>query len=181
MAKGPKPKAPSKRARRNRASTAAEIERRKPASAAESAVPGTCLDCGTFLPGNEDRCEECAAARVRAPSLPKLTFEDGSPKPWHALTVKWWKDVWHSEMAPEYVESDIHGLFRLAMLMDAFYRAPSVSLSAEIRLLASEYGLAPLSRRRLDWTKAGSKAKAKRPRGAPQEVTDPRLLMRAVK
>ncbi len=78
---------------------------------------------------------------------------------WHPLTVKWWTDVWSSPMAPEFDSSDVHGLYVLAMLVNAFWLEPSQSLAAEIRLQRQCFGLTPIDRRRLQWEVArGEKA-----------------------
>lgn len=74
---------------------------------------------------------------------------------WHSLTVGWWNDVWSSPMAPEYDSSDLHGLFVLADLVDAYWCEPSArarsGLAAEIRLQRQCFGLTPIDRRRLQW------------------------------
>lgn len=54
-------------------------------------------------------------------------------------------------MAAEFLRADEHGLFRLAVLIDDFWRKPSQALAAEIRLEQQAYGLSPLDRRRLQW------------------------------
>jgi hypothetical protein len=80
---------------------------------------------------------------VRAPELPDRN--------WHTQTRAWWSDVWASPMAPEYHESDIHGLLMLAVLVDEFWQDPSQALAAEIRLQRQCFGLTPIDRRRLQW------------------------------
>ena len=85
--------------------------------------------------------------RHHAPALPKL----GPEHEWHPLTRAWWKDVWHSPMSGEYLQVDKHGLFRLAALVDRFWRDPSQALAAEIRLQGQCFGLTPIDRRRLQW------------------------------
>lgn len=84
---------------------------------------------------------------VEAPELPT--------REWHPQTLKWWTDVWASPMAPEYDDSDQHGLFALACLVDDFWTAESgrerAALSAEIRLQRQCFGLSPIDRRRLQW------------------------------
>jgi hypothetical protein len=58
-------------------------------------------------------------------------------------------------MAPEYDASDVHGLYVLAELVDAFWNCESVTgrkdLSGEIRLQRQAFGLSPIDRRRLQW------------------------------
>jgi hypothetical protein len=46
---------------------------------------------------------------------------------------------------------DVHGLYILAVLVDAFWSEPSASLAAEIRLQRQCFGLTPIDRRRLQW------------------------------
>jgi len=81
---------------------------------------------------------------VQAPKLP-------TGQTWHKQTRAWWRDVWASPMAPEYDESDIHGLYLLAVLVDAFWECPSQPIAAEIRLQRQCFGLTPIDRRRLQW------------------------------
>lgn len=89
-----------------------------------------------------------ADAAIVAPELP-----DGFG--WHSLTLEWWRDVWASPMAPEYDDSDRHGLFMLAMVVNDFWTAESPTsrkeAAAEIRLQAQRFGLSPMDRRRLQW------------------------------
>lgn len=119
---------------------------------------------------------------VEAPELPPS-------HDWHPMTLAWWTDIWASPMAPEYDDSDRHGLFILAMLVDAFWTVPSQALAAEIRLQRQCFGLSPIDRRRLQWEiertdeaqdrgrrrrTASSGGSAKRP------AADPRGVLRAV-
>jgi hypothetical protein len=118
-----------------------------------------------------------------APELPEL--DDAS---WHPMTVAWWRDVWSSPMASEYVTADAHGLFRLAMLVNDFWSRPSKELAAEIRLQEQRYGLSPLDRRRLEWTveqvdEARDRGRQRREqRGAkqPKAGSDPRSVLSVV-
>ena len=86
-------------------------------------------------------------ARKRAPHLPRLP----EGEEWHRLTRAWWKDVWASPMAEEYLDADLHGLYILAELVDRYWREPSKELAAEIRLQRQCFGLTPVDRRRLQW------------------------------
>lgn len=71
------------------------------------------------------------------------------------MTETWWTDLWSSPMAPEYDDSDRHGLFALAVLVNDFWRADTpatrMSLAAEIRHQGQRFGLSPIDRRRLQW------------------------------
>lgn len=85
----------------------------------------------------------------RAPSLPENPTGD-----WNDLTVKWWRDVWSSPLRDEFLRADLGAIFRLAILVDMFWKTGKLSVASEIRLLEREFGLTPLSRRRLEWTTA---------------------------
>lgn len=147
--RGPAPKHPSTRARRNKTSTAATLR---------------------------------ADASIVAPELPE--------RDWHPMTLAWWRDLWASPMAPEYDESDRHGLFKLAMLQDDFWSAESAKerkeAAAEIRLQEQRFGLSPIDRRRLQWeiertedaVAKGSRRRASQ--GAQKSKGDPRATLRAV-
>jgi hypothetical protein len=104
-------------------------------------------------PSTRARRNKVAGARtlsavhdVETPELP--AFDDVE---WHPMTLSWWEDIWASPMAPEYDDSDIHGLYALAMLVNAFWYEPSTGLASEIRLQRQCFGLSPIDRRRLQW------------------------------
>jgi len=109
------------------------------------------------------------APRRRAPSLPAGD--------WDPRTRAWWKDVWRSPMAAEYLRCDVHGLYRLAVLLERFWRKPSASLAAEIRLESEAYGLTPTGRRRLrlQIQRAGPAGQNRPP--APAPPSDPRSIL----
>lgn len=121
-------------------------------------------------------------ARKRAPRLPKRGEGQGD---WHPMTRSWWKDVWHSPMATEYVQADVHGLRRLAVLIDIFWTQPTTSLAAEIRMEQQAFGLTPIDRRRLEWQVAQSedvttRRHQRRVRQAQDGEIDPRDALRVV-
>lgn len=87
-------------------------------------------------------------ATIEIPPLP--SHPDGLE--WQEQTAAWWEDVWSSPMAAEFVQADIHGVFRLAILVDDFWVNPSTKTHAEIRIAQQAYGLTPYDRRRLEWT-----------------------------
>lgn len=118
--------------------------------------------------------------RKRAPRLPEL---DG--KSWHVMTRAWWRDVWHSPMAAEYVRADEHALFRLAVLINEFWGNPTKELASEIRLQQQAFGLTPLDRRRLEWSieqaeQATTRRSQRRVRRAQAEEIDPRSVLKVV-
>lgn len=90
----------------------------------------------------------------RAPRLPKLPDEKGVPREWHDMARRWWKDVWSSPQRHEFLRADLGSLFRLVYLVDQFWKTGALDIAKEIRLLEREFGLTPLSRRRLEWTVA---------------------------
>lgn len=101
---------------------------------------------------------------------------------WHLMTRAWWRDVWHSPMAAEFLEADVHGLYRLAVLVDLFWFEPSTPLAAEIRQQQAAYGLTPIDRRRLQWEVERVEKAAQKRRPTTSLVDgDPRSLLRVVK
>ena len=141
--KGPTPKPPGLRQRRNRVTTRATL---------------------TLSEGK----------RRRTPSLP-----DG--RVWHPLTIAWWKAVWASPMAPEYLDADVEGLKQIAVLKDEFWKKPSASLASEIRQESTEYGLSPISRRRLQWEVERAESVTRKRTRPDAAGDDPRALFRSVK
>jgi hypothetical protein len=84
-------------------------------------------------------------------------------------------------MASEFLKTDIHGLFRLAVLVDRFWVDPTTNLASEIRQQQAEYGLTPIARRRLQWEIEKVEAVTKKRQPSPSETGDPRNLLRMVK
>ena len=123
-------------------------------------------------------------AAIIAPELPE--------RDWHPMVLAWWRDLWSSPMAPEFDDSDRHGLFKLALLHDDFWKADQPKIrkeaSAEIRLQEQRFGLSPIDRRRLQWeierteeaVERGEKRRtAARPASGPAKG-DPRAVLRAL-
>jgi hypothetical protein len=54
----------------------------------------------------------------------------------------------------EYMRGDLPALYRLVVLVDAFWKTGKLDTAKEISLLEREFGLTPLSRRRLEWSVA---------------------------
>ena len=86
---------------------------------------------------------------LAAPTVPELPFAVS------AATSSWWSDIWSSEMAGEWLPSDLHGLVLVARLVEDYWTAPDANvrakLATEIRLQRQCYGLTPIDRRRLQW------------------------------
>lgn len=119
---------------------------------------------------------------VEAPKLPTRL--------WHEQTRAWWRDVWSSPMAPEYDDSDKHGLFALAVLVDDFWHCDEAKLrkeiASEIRQQRQCFGLTPIDRRRLQWEierteDAQDRGRKRRPSPPVSEQQgDPFAALRAV-
>lgn len=167
----PLPKSPATRQRRNRTSTAAQLTDTVAARRGRK-VPD--------LPAMPD------VFRVRDDESGEL-----EAVAWHPLTVEWWRDAWQSPMRDEWTDSDKHGLYMLAILRERFYREPTPTNAAEIRLQEQRYGLSPIDRRRLQWevdrgdqavertTRRRSSSPTKPSTGSSK--TDPRGILTRVK
>ena len=119
--------------------------------------------------------EATAPQRGRAPRLPRT-------REWREETRRWWRDVWHSPMAAEYLDADVHGLYRLAVLVDEFWAEPTPKLAGEIRLQQQAFGLTPLDRRRLEWSieqveGANSRRQQRTARRVSETAADPRQVL----
>ena len=126
----------------------------------------------------------------KAPTLP-----NPDKRKWHRFTRAWWRRVWASPMASEYIETDVDGLARLALLIDDYYKATDPKqrkeLMQEIRLQEARFGLSPVDRSRLQWEIAKGDEASRRRRPAQSEgpsqessqdpARDPRQLLRRVK
>lgn len=130
------------------------------------------------------RNRSSTAATLTAAPARRVTLPDRRPDTgnrWHAQTLAWWESVWASPMVSEYLDSDVPGLVRLAVLIDEYWRKPSASLAAEIRLQEARFGLAPLDRWRLQWgVRPAESPTPERPLRA-ERVPDPRHALRVVK
>jgi hypothetical protein len=88
----------------------------------------------------------------RKPNMPAHPF--GAE--WHVMARRFWDDTWASPVAAEFLRVDAHGIFRLLVLVDDFWKNPTVALSREIRLMGQCYGLSPIDRRRLEYSVAST-------------------------
>lgn len=112
------------------------------------------------------------------PRLPKCP-NGGS---WHAMARRWWRDVWSSPMSMEFLRGDEPAIYRLVALVDVFWKTGDLATAREIRLLEREFGLTPLSRRRLEWSvtqaeEAKEKHEERRINRAPVINGDPRGVL----
>lgn len=137
-----------------------------------------------------------AGATTLAVSVPKPdqekpkipTLQNPDKRKFHRLTRQWWKRVWTSPMASEYLPTDVDGLARLALLVDNYYQNPigkkAKELLGEIRLQEARFGLSPVDRSRLQWeVLKGEEAERKRrpPQNQhPASSKDPRGILGVV-
>lgn len=110
---------------------------------------------------------------IEAPPLPEGIG-------WHSLTVRWWESLWESEMAPQYIDMDVHGLYRVAMLYNDYWLAESPKERAEIQVRLekadADYGTNPMARRRLEWQieqSEDAKSKGQKRRAFEQPAVQP--------
>ena len=125
------------------------------------------------------RFETAERPRQSAPALGKHPVKG---QKWDSRTRSWWREVWSSPMAKEFLHADTDGLFMLAALVDQFWKAPNPALAAEIRLQRQCYGLTPIDRRRLQWeiVRVEEAERKRAPRPAAQTGDDPRAALRAI-
>lgn len=133
------------------------------------------------------RNKKPGAAQLKAPESPKVPrLQNPDGRKWHRMTRAWWRNVWTSPMASEFLPSDVDGLNRLAILVDEFNHRPNYKLMSEIRLQEARFGLSPVDRSRLQWEVAkGEEASrkrrpAKRQQHDENETNDPRKSLRVV-
>ena len=134
--------------------------------------------------------------RNRVSTRAALSAEDGGRRraapplhrQWmtHPMTRRWWRNIWHSPMAAEFLKADVDQLYILAELLNRFWFAPSTALAAEIRQHRLAFGLTPIDRRRLQWEieddeSAAGKRTAPSDTGQAAVSGDPRARLRAVK
>lgn len=161
---GPAPKDPKLRQRRNKTTTAATLL---------MAVPD---------PPKKKSAEKDTGKK----GVPLLPARATGEVPWHPETIVFWREVWASPMAAEFIDADVPGLVIVARLVDRFNYG-DVGLAAEIRLQRQCFGLTPLDRRRLQWEiERVEAAGRRRPTTTSQQSTgsaarDPRRALRAVK
>jgi hypothetical protein len=118
--------------------------------------------------------------RRRVPRMP----EHPRGRTWHPEAVAWWRSVWHSPMASEYLEADAKSLRRLLVLIDDFWVEPTEKLEHQISQSQQTFGITPIDRRRLQWTvEKVEQGQSRRPAEKParsEPVDDPRQYLRAV-
>ena len=137
-------------------------------------------------PALRQRRNKSASRAILPPEIAPIRYAPRLPEVvkggWHKLTRAWWRDIWSSPLRHEFLRADLGALFRLAILVDAFWKFQQLAIAKEIRLLEREFGLTPLSRRRLEWTitqaeEAIDRHEQKRARSAVILQDDPRKVL----
>lgn len=111
------------------------------------------------------------------PSLPDFPGEGD----WHPLASAWWDTIWDSPMSGEFLWGDMPALLRTASLVDEFWRTHDLNVAKEIRLMEKEFGLTPMSRRRLQWqvvqTEEAKDRRSRQSRHVDPGGSDPREVL----
>lgn len=179
----PRPKKPPElRQRRNKATTRAKLRLGGPSGKAPT-LPIRGCQCGG--PRLEPKPKKRGRGRPRKEQRACETCQGSGILPWNPLTIAWWRRLWSSPQAGEFIESDVDPLYELASLKDAFWATggTDAKLASEIRQRAAQYGATALDRLRLEW----ELEKPEEPEGpadkpeAPPPVVDPRVGMRLVR
>lgn len=131
---------------------------------------------------------EADAAKRRVPPLPK---RDRGAGRWHPQVMAWWKSVWRSPMAAEFIGPDmLGGLYCLAELYQRRWTESAttelVKIVTEIRHQEVRFGLTPMDRRRLQWEipkDESAPEPTRNPPAAPpagDRAADPRQLLKVM-
>lgn len=136
--KGPPPKESSRRQRRNKTATPV-------------AAPRTSRRRGS-IPGLPIRPCFCLERKRKPKSGVCRTCKGTQVIVWHNMTAIWWRHLWTSPFASNYLEMDQQPLINLAELQDTVNWDPhNMKAQTELRLQRNYFGLTPLSRRSLQW------------------------------
>lgn len=174
--RGPAPKDPSTRQRRNAKSTKTSLERPTLRSVADlddltvAQLRDMLAELNLSRPADQQLdtrgrkaqlAERIIAAESPVPSMPQhppMVTEDGVELAveWHTQTVAWWNDVWTSPMVSAWDESDVHNVTVVALLYNDIWLATTArerkDALAEYRQQRADLGLSPLARSRLQWS-----------------------------
>lgn len=133
---------------------------------------------------------EESSKKRKVPPLPK---RESQAEVWHPMVTKWWRALWTSPMAEEYLTADlVGGLYLLAELHQRRWTEKDtkalISLASEIRQQEVRFGLSPIDRRRLQWEvekaeKAGERTATRRKQKELRKATegkDPRSVLKVV-
>ena len=62
----------------------------------------------------------------------------------------WWRSIWRSPMATQWVDGDVPALLELAVLRERLLDG-KISVAPEVRLRSNEFGLSPAGRQSRRW------------------------------
>ena len=62
----------------------------------------------------------------------------------------WWRSIWRSPMATQWVDGDVPALLELAVLRERLLDG-KISVASEVRLRSNEFGLSPAGRQSRRW------------------------------
>lgn len=137
--RGPAPKDPSRRRRRNGADE-----------------PETVV-----VPDDETRGPELPEGVLG------VNTKTGELVQWHPMTLAWWDEWRRSPQAQNFTGTDWSFLIDTALMHHSFWEKGQWTLGAEVRLRAAKFGATPEDRARLkikvDDPKAGSQTPVQRP------------------
>nr|WP_202546313.1 hypothetical protein [Streptomyces sp. SID2119] len=136
--RGPAPKDPSKRRRRN------------------AADPETVI-----VPDGEIRGPELPEGVLGIDS------KTGEPHEWHPMTVAWWQTWRESPQASTFTATDWSFLLDTALMHHNFWAKAQWTLGAEVRLRAAKFGATPEDRARLKLKVDDPTSAPQRPAQAP--------------
>jgi len=124
-----------------------------------------------FVPGEKT----LPAERTRRPKVP--TYPGNLVL--NEQAAAYWRAIWTSPMASQYLKADVLPLARLVELVHEWFRPDSEvgwkDIAGEIRQLEDRYGLNEAARRRLHWYVEEGGEKAKPAAKAAPTKGDPRL------
>jgi hypothetical protein len=69
---------------------------------------------------------------------------------WSEGTLRWWRAIWRTPMATQWLESDVGALSILALARQRFLTG-DLRLAREVRLLTDAFGLSPKGRQLRRW------------------------------
>jgi hypothetical protein len=88
--------------------------------------------------------------------VPPLPSRESKTEKWHPRVLDWWKKLWKSPMAAEFLDVEIvSGLHLIAELQQRRWTVTDlkelIAIAGELRQQEIRFGVSPLDRRRLQW------------------------------
>lgn len=88
---------------------------------------------------------ESASAKAKVPTMPE---KNGG---WTKEAKDAWEELFRSPMREKFLKADLARQRIYIDAIDRYWRAPSDSVWAQIRLEGDNFGTSPMARRRLEW------------------------------